>query len=216
MSDALRAASPGMLEMECAAYVEFRCKAAGCARQAYPSIVGAGPNSCILHYSDNKRRMQDGDLVVMDTGGEFEGYATDVTRTFPVNGRFTDEQARIYDAVLEAQEAGIAAVRPGVTIDQVHAAASAVLKERGLIQYFLHGTSHSVGLDVHDSSRRDAPLRAGYVLTVEPGAYIAAKSLGVRIEDVVLVTETGCEVLSKALPKTRAEIERLMQEAGPK
>lgn len=215
MVDAIRAAEPGMLEMHVAALVEVRCRLASCARQAYPSIVGSGPNSCVLHYSANTRALADGDLVVMDIGGEFEGYASDVTRTFPANGRFTAEQAAIYDAVLEAQEAGIAAVRPGVTMKQVHAAAAAVLKARGLVQYFPHGTSHSVGLDVHDPFRSDAPLRAGSVLTVEPGVYIPGKALGVRIEDTVLVTESGCEILSAGVPKTREAIEKLMAEDAP-
>lgn len=217
MLDALRAAKPGMLEMHVAALVEVRCRLASCARQAYPSIVGSGPNSCVLHYAANTRALEDGDLVVMDIGGEYRGYASDVTRTFPANGRFTDEQAAVYDAVLAAQEAGIAAVKPGATMKEVHAAATAVLKQRGLVQYFIHGTSHSVGLDVHDPWRSDAPLRPGAVLTVEPGVYIAAKSLGVRIEDTVLVTETGCEVLSAGLPKTREAIEELMAEdaTGP-
>jgi Xaa-Pro aminopeptidase len=213
--DALRAARPGLLEMQLAGIVELRCRLGGCMRQAYPSIVGAGPNSCVLHYSDNTRALADGDLVVMDLGGEYRGYACDVTRTIPANGKFTEEQAQVYDAVLAAQEAGIAVVKPGVTMRQVHTAAAAVLKERGLVQHFPHGTSHSVGLDVHDPFRQDMPLRAGSVLTVEPGVYIAAKALGVRIEDTVLVTETGCEVLSAALPKTRDAIEKLMAEDPP-
>jgi len=215
IADALRAARPGLLEMQLAGIVELRCRLGGCARQAYQSIVGAGPNSCVLHYSDNTRALADGDIVVMDIGGEYRGYACDITRTFPANGKFTEEQARVYDAVLAAQEAGIAVVRAGVTMKRVHEAAAAVLKERGLVQYFPHGTSHSVGLDVHDPFRGDAPLRAGSVLTVEPGVYIAEKALGVRIEDTVLVTETGCEVLSGALPKTREAIEKLMAEDPP-
>lgn len=213
--DALRASKPGLLEMQLAGVVELRCRLGGCARQAYPSIVGTGPNACVLHYSDNTRALADGDLVVMDIGGEYRGYATDITRTFPANGKFTAEQAQVYDAVLAAQEAGLAAVKPGVSMKQVHAAAAAVLKERGFIQYFPHGTSHSVGLDVHDPFRGDAPLRAGSVLTVEPGVYIADKALGVRIEDTVLVTEKGCEVLSAALPKTREAIEKLMAQDPP-
>lgn len=210
MFEAIAQARPGMLEVEVAGIVELACRRGGCVRQAYPSIVGAGPNSCVLHHSAGDRPLAEGDMVVMDIGGEHKGYATDVTRSFPADGKFTDEQARVYDAVLAAQEAGIAAVRPGVTMKAVHAAASAVLKERGLLHHFIHGTSHSVGLDVHDPFRGEAPLRAGSVLTVEPGVYIAASGLGVRIEDTVLVTETGCEVLSAKLPKTRAAIEALM------
>ena len=213
MRDALAAARPGTLEMGVAALVEVRCRLAGCARQAYPSIVGSGPNSCVLHYAANTRTMQAGELVVMDIGGEYRGYASDVTRTFPVGGKFTEEQARVYDAVLEAQLAGIAAVRPGATLRQVHQAAAEVLKRHGLAQYFPHGTSHSVGLDVHDPYRADEPLRAGCVITVEPGVYMTKESLGVRIEDTVLVTQSGCEVLSGALAKTREEIEQAMDAA---
>jgi Xaa-Pro aminopeptidase len=215
MKDALRAARPGMLEMQIAAIVELRCRLSGCARQAYPSIVGAGPDSCVLHYAANTRAIGADDMVVMDIGGEYEGYASDVTRTFPANGRFTDEEARVYDAVLAAQEAGIARVKPGATLREVHAAAAAVLKSRGLVQYFPHGTSHSVGLDVHDPWRADAALRAGAVITVEPGVYIADKGLGVRIEDTVLVTADGCEILSAGVPKTRDAIEKLMAEEPP-
>jgi len=215
MKDALRAAKPGMLEMQVAAIVELRCRLLGCARQAYPSIVGAGPDSCVLHYAANTRAIGADDVVVMDIGGEYSGYASDVTRTFPANGHFSDEAARVYDAVLAAQEAGIARVKPGATLRDVHAAAAAVLKERGLIQYFPHGTSHSVGLDVHDPWRADAPLAAGAVITVEPGVYIKEKGLGVRIEDTVLVTANGCEVLSAGVPKTRDAIEKLMDEEPP-
>ena len=208
--DALRTAAPGMAERELQAHVEFRCRLEGCATQAFPSIVASGPNSCVLHYMRNDRTLARGDLVVLDVGGEYDGYAADVTRTFPASGRFTDEQAKIYDAVLAAQEAALAEVRPGATLRKVHEAAVAVLKERGLVRYFTHGTSHSVGLYVHDSWRRDAELRPGCVITVEPGVYIADKSLGVRIEDTVLVTKTGCEVLSAKAPKTRAAIEAAM------
>ena len=213
--DAMRAARAGLFEYHLAAILELRCRAGGCARQAYPSIAGSGPNSCILHYDRNTRRLADGDLVVFDAGGEFEGYACDVTRTFPVSGRFTDEQAKVYDAVLEAQTAAIAAVRPGVTLRQVHEVARSVLEKHGLAKWFIHGTCHAVGLEVHDAWRRDAVLRAGCVITVEPGVYDAARNLGVRIEDTVLVTGTGCEVLSSALPKSRAEIEALMREDPP-
>ena len=213
--DALRFARPGVAEYQLAAIVEFRCKSAGCARQAFDSIAGSGPNSCILHYGTNDRITEDGDLVVLDVGGEYRGYAADVTRTFPVNGKFSAEQARVYDAVLEAQLAALDAVKPGVTLREIHAAAKAVLDRHELGQYFIHGTSHSVGLNVHDPFGRARKLSVGSVLTVEPGAYLAHKSLGVRIEDTVVVTEDGCEILSAGVPKTRAEIEKLMAEPPP-
>jgi Xaa-Pro aminopeptidase len=213
--DAGRSIAPGVGEYQVQAVIEFRCRIAGCEKQAFDSIVGSGPNSCILHYKTNRRVMQAGDLVVVDVGGEYEGYAADVTRTFPVSGRFTERQAEIYDAVLAAQKAGIEAVRPGATLRDVHAAAKAVLAEHGLDRWFLHGTSHSVGLNVHDawSSRRE--LEVGSVLTVEPGVYIAEEALGVRIEDTILVTADGPVILSSGVPKERAEVEALMAESPP-
>lgn len=215
MRDALRAAAPGVAEYQLAAIVELRCRLAGASRQAFPSIVGSGPNSCVLHYDRNRRTLEAGDLVVLDVGGEFEGYAADVTRTFPASGRFTDEQAKAYDAVLDAQKAALAAVKPGVTLRQVHEAAHAVLRERGLANFFLHGTCHSVGLEVHDPWRMKEPLRAGCVITVEPGVYDASRNLGIRIEDTVVVTEDGCEILSAGMPKERAAIEALLAEDPP-
>lgn len=214
-ADAIRAVRAGLFEYHVAAIVEMRCREGGCRRQAYPSIAGAGPNSCVLHYDRNRRRLEDGDLVVLDAGGEHDGYACDVTRTFPVSGKFTPEQAAAYDAVLEAQVAAIGAVRPGATLRDVHDVARGVLERHGLAKWFIHGTCHAVGLDVHDPWRRDAPLRPGCVLTVEPGMYDPARNLGIRIEDTVLVTESGCEVLSAALPKGRAEIEALAAEDPP-
>ncbi len=210
--DAARCIRPGLAEYQIQAIIEFRCRAAGCDRQSFDSIVGSGPNSCVLHYQANRRTMEDSDLVVIDVGGEFEGYAADVTRTFPVSGRFTKRQAEVYDAVLAAQRAGIAAVRPGATLRDVHAAAKAVLAEHGLDRWFLHGTSHSVGLNVHDAWSAGRKLEVGSILTVEPGVYIAAEQLGVRIEDTVLVTADGAVVLSRAAPKDRAELVALMAE----
>jgi len=214
-ADAMRVARAGLHEYDLAAVVELRCREGGCRRQAYPSIVGAGPNSCVLHYDRNRRRLEDGDLVVLDAGGEYEGYATDVTRTFPVSGTFTEEQAKAYDAVLEAQEAALAAVRPGVTLRQVHEVARSTLERHGLARWFIHGTCHTVGLEVHDSWRRDAVLREGCVITVEPGVYDPSRNLGIRIEDTVVVTADGCENLSASLPKRREDIEALMREEPP-
>ncbi|HVY60274.1 MAG TPA: aminopeptidase P family protein, partial [Planctomycetota bacterium] len=214
LAEAARSMRPGMAEFEVDALVRYVFRREGAERAGYPSIIGSGPNSCILHYSKNTRRLQAGDLVVCDCGAEFGRYTADVTRTFPVSGRFTPEQRRVYDAVLRAQEAGIAAVKPGATVREVHEAARAVLREAGLDRYFFHGTSHWLGLDVHDVGDYSTPLAPGMVLTVEPGAYIAEKELGVRIEDDVLVTATGREVLSAAVPRTPAEIEALMAVRG--
>jgi len=211
--EAIRAAAatarPGLPEYRLQALIEFTFRDRGCERPAFASIVGSGPNSCVLHYRDNRRTMQDGDLVVMDVGGEYRGYAADVTRTIPVSGRFTPEQRAIYEIVLRAQAAGLAKVAPGSSMRDVHQAASAVIRDAGYANAFFHGTSHWVGLDVHDVGS-DPVLRPGMVLTVEPGIYLAEKNLGVRIEDTVLVTETGCEILSAAAPKDPDEIEALV------
>jgi Xaa-Pro aminopeptidase len=213
LRESMRSSRPGLHEFELQAVLEYVCRRGGAPRQAFPSIVGSGPNGTILHYRANLRRIDEGDLVLMDVGGEYMGYAADVTRTFPANGRFTGEQARLYDIVLEAQRAALAAVRPGVTVRDVDGAARAVIKEAGYGRAFTHGTSHFVGLDVHDPAPR-GPLRAGMVLTVEPGIYLAEEGVGIRIEDTVLVTEEGVEVLSPGAPKTRKEIEALMRKKG--
>lgn len=213
--DALRTAAPGLVERDLAAIVELRCRQLGCERQSFPSIAGSGPNSCVLHYDRNTRTLAAGDIVVLDVGGERAGYAADVTRSFPVSGKFSPEQAEVYDAVLAAQEAALAVVRPGVTLGDVHEAAVKSLERAQLRRHFIHQTCHSVGLDVHDPWRRDIVLAPGMIVTVEPGVYDAARAIGVRIEDTVLVTESGYELLSAGLPRTRAEVEALMAEDAP-
>ncbi|HEX5137249.1 MAG TPA: M24 family metallopeptidase [Planctomycetota bacterium] len=182
------------------------------AMPAYRFVVGSGPRSTIPHWFRNDGPLAAGDLLVIDAGGSVDRYATDITRTFPVSGRFSPRQREVYDAVLAAQLAGIAAVKPGATLQQVDAAARGVLKKAGLDRYFLHGTCHHVGLDVHDPG--PPLLAAGMTITVEPGVYIREEALGIRIEDVVLVTEDGADVLSRNLPKDPGEIERLLGEPG--
>jgi len=174
----------------------------------YVFVVASGANSTIPHHFRNDGPLADGDVLVIDAGGSVDRYATDITRTFPVNGRFAPRQREVYEAVLRAQLAGIRAVKPRATLQQVDAAARAVLKEAGLDAYFIHATCHHVGLDVHDPG--PPLLAAGMTITVEPGVYIPAERLGVRIEDVVLVTADGAEVLSEAFPKDADEIERLL------
>jgi Xaa-Pro aminopeptidase len=205
--DALGEIRPGSTEAAVDAALLAGVRRRG-ARPAYTFVVGSGRNSTIPHYFRNDGPLADGDLLVIDAGGSVERYATDITRTFPVGGSFTPRQREVYDAVLRAQLAGIEAVRPGATLQQVDAAARAVLKEAGLDRYFIHATCHHVGLDVHDPG---PPLLApGMTITVEPGVYIPEESLGVRIEDVVLVTEDGAEVLTRDFPKAAADIERLL------
>lgn len=206
--------APGVMEYEVEATIEYTFRRRGAERPAFPSIVGSGPFSTILHYDRNDRRMEAGDLVVVDIGAEYSGYAADVTRTYPVSGRFTDRQREIYQIVLDAQKAALERIRPGARIsgpNGVHAAASDYIRAQGYGEYFIHGTSHYIGLYVHDVGSTSRPLEPGMVLTVEPGIYIPEENLGVRIEDDVLVTEDGYEMLSD-FPREIAEIEALMAE----
>jgi len=212
----------GEYEYEVAAIMVGSYLMDGCRRSAYAPIVGSGPNSTILHYSRNSRRMDEGEVVVMDVAAECNNYASDITRTVPANGKFSARQREIYDIVLGAQRAAIAAVKPGMTIpkkspNSLYQIAYDYINTHGkdlhgepLGKYFTHGLSHHVGLDVHDESDTKEPLKAGMVITIEPGIYIPEENIGVRIEDVVLVTETGAKVLSAALPVDPDEIERAM------
>ena len=223
--DAHQAASAavrdGRHEYEVQAALEYEFRRAGASGPAFPSIVGSGPNSVTLHYDKNSRQMHQGEVVVVDIGAEFDEYAADVTRTYPVAGKFSARQREIYDIVLGAQEAALKVVKPGVTIGKsgpIHRAAYEYidthgkdLKGNSLGQYFIHGTSHHLGLDVHDAvSDTSRALEPGMVITVEPGIYISDENLGIRIEDVVLITETGYELLTRKLPRTPEEIEKLM------
>ncbi len=208
-----KAIAPDRFEYEVQGLFEGCCRFYGCEAQGYPSIVGSGPNSCILHYDKNRRQMKSGDMLVLDAAGECGGYSADVTRTFPISGKFTDEQRKVYNAVLRAQDAGIKMCRPGVTVREVGEASRAVLKEEGYLEYLPHGVSHWLGLDVHDAGDYSLPLAPGMVLTVEPGIYIAAKELGCRIEDDILVTEDGPVNLSGYAPRKAEEIEALLAKA---
>jgi Xaa-Pro aminopeptidase len=219
---AMRRIEPGMYEYQAEAIIEYVFRREGAERLGFPSIVGSGPNSTLLHYDKNRRRMAAGDVVVMDIGAEFGYYTADITRTVPVSGTFTDRQRAIYRLVLGAQQAAIDLVRPGVTIRRLDQAAREYLKANsGTLcgsmtcdRYFVHGLSHWLGMDVHDVGRIDTPLAAGMVLTIEPGVYISTEQLGVRIEDDVLVTADGHEVLSRHVPKQPEEIEAVMREPG--
>lgn len=222
---------PDMTEFQAEAIVQFVFTDLGAEHEGYPSILGGGANSCVLHYETNRKVLHAGDLLVSDVGAEYHGYTADVTRTLPVNGSFSPEQRAIYELELKAQEAGIAQVRAGNAFHAPHEAATRIiaqgLMDLGIIKdasevkrYFMHGTSHYLGLDVHDAGHY-GPLQAGEVITVEPGIYIPAGSpcdpkwwnIGVRIEDDVLVTTGEAEVLSACVPKTVAEIEALMRKA---
>ncbi len=238
---AMKAAQPGVGEWVLEAELVYEFMRRGARTPAYTSIVGSGANACVLHYVENSATMQDGDLVLIDAGCEYAHYAADITRTFPVNGTFSDAQAALYEIVLGAQLAAINACQPGNDINAPHQAAvreiTGGLVGLGLLQgdtdtlirgdahtpYFMHGTSHFLGLDVHDVGVRKRGkdwrvLEPGMVLTVEPGIYMADESvpeayrnIGIRIEDDVLVTATGNEVLTAGAVKTIADIEAMMR-----
>jgi Xaa-Pro aminopeptidase len=240
---AMKAAKPGVNECEIDALFRGIFRKHGCERPAYEPIVGSGPNATILHYRRNNRDLQDGELLLIDAGCELDYYASDVTRTFPVNGRFSPEQRALYDIVLEAQNRAIDAAKVGATLDDVHQASAAVitrgllalgliegpfeeaLKEQRYKTYYMHKCSHWLGMDVHDvgayyRAGKARPLEPGMVLTVEPGIYVSEhatgpaeryRGIGIRIEDDVLVTESGNEVLTADIPRTVDAVERACQ-----
>lgn len=221
-ADLIRQARPGMWEYQLEATLEAGFRSRGADRVGYPSIVGSGINGTTLHYDVNRRRTQPGDLVVVDAAAEYAQYTADVTRTFPISGTFTARQRAIYDLVLATQQEGIDSVRPGMTLQRLNQIARAYMREHsgslcGTVTcdaFFIHGLSHWIGMDVHDVGPGNAPFVPGMVLTVEPGIYLPAESLGVRIEDDVLVTAAGHEVLTTAAPRAAADIERLMQQSA--
>jgi len=218
--EAWRLVEPGINEYEVEAAIEYVFRAEGAERVGFPSIVGSGPNTTTLHYDKNRRRTEAGDLLLTDIGAEFGYYTADITRTVPVSGTFTPRQRALYELVLGAQEAGLAAVRPGSNIGAAHQAAVNYMDAhsgdlcggRSCSTYFVHGLSHWLGMDVHDVGGMMTPFRPGMVLTVEPGIYIEAEGIGIRIEDDVLVTASGYELLTAALPRKPDEIEALMRQ----
>lgn len=221
---------PGMKEYEAQAIVEYHARKNGSEYMGYPSICGAGQNASVLHYTFNRKMLVDGELLLVDMGAEYHGYTADITRTVPVNGRFSEEQRQIYNLVLEAQSAGVEKCRPMQPFRAAHKAAADVIakgllklgiisSESGSGRYFMHGTSHYLGLDVHDAGTYTL-LKPGVVMTVEPGIYIPEGSpcdpkwwnISVRIEDDVLVTEGDPVVMSAALPREAREVEETMRD----
>ncbi|MQA41265.1 Xaa-Pro aminopeptidase [Rugamonas aquatica] len=248
---AMRASKPGMYEYEIEAELLYEFRRNGAQAPAYNSIVAAGANACVLHYSANNAQSRDGELILIDAGCELDGYASDITRTYPVNGRFSAPQKRLYELVLAAQSAALKAIAPGLPYSGAHEAAVQVLAQGMLdlgllnpnthgsladiiadkryLQFYMHGTGHWIGMDVHDVGQyRDTAaegkpsrtLQPGMALTVEPGIYVRPAdgvpeeywNTGIRIEDDVLVTPDGHTILSAAAPKTVADIEQLMQQ----
>jgi Xaa-Pro aminopeptidase len=211
MRAAMQAARPGMTEEQLRIIIEDGFRRAGTNRLAFPSIVGVARNSTVLHYQDGNNVIRSGDLILCDIGAEVDYYAADVTRTFPVDGRFTPEQRGIYETVLAAQEAAAAKLRAGVVYDEAQVAANQVMDRAHHRDDFWHGLGHFVGLDVHDAGDLAKPLPAGAVVTIEPGIYLPNREIGVRIEDDFLVTATGAENMSRAIPRTVAEVEAAMR-----
>ena len=239
---AMQFATPGCYEYQLEAELHHEFAMTGARTPAYNTIVGSGENACILHYTQNSAQINDGDLILIDAGAEFQGYAADITRTFPVNGVFSQPQREIYELVLKAQEKVLAMLGPGVTLGEATIQCAEVITQ-GLVElniltgtvaenlnneswrmYFIHGLGHFLGLDVHDVGNykingKDRLLKPGMVLTVEPGIYIPRnsdvpeqyKGIGIRIEDDVVITATGVDVLSADVPKTVDEIEALMK-----
>jgi Xaa-Pro aminopeptidase len=215
---AMRAARPDLHEYQLEALVEYEFRRRGAERLGFPSIVGSGPNGTVLHYDENRRQTRPGDLIVMDVGAEYGYYTADVTRTIPVSGRFEPRQRRLYELVLGSQQAAIDAVRPGTDLATLNRVAREYMRSHsgglcgggGCDRYFVHGLSHWLGMNVHDVGPFTRKLEPGMVLTIEPGIYLPAESLGIRIEDDILVTETGAEVLSSGIPRTVEEVEAAM------
>ena len=210
MRAAMRAARPGIREHELKSIIEAEFRAAGARRLAFPSIVGVARNAAVPHYMGGDAEIRSGDLILADIGAEFESYAADITRTFPVDGRFTPEQRRIYETVLRAQEAAAGQLRAGAVYEDLERTATNVIEAAGHRDAFWHGLGHFVGLDVHDVGDTAQPLPAGAVLTIEPGIYLPERNFGIRIEDEYLVTAAGNEHLSRSIPRSVAEIEAAM------
>ncbi len=214
---AMKAVKPGVWEYQIGALMKYEFERRGCEWPAYPPIVGSGFNSTVLHYDRDDRQMQEGDVVVIDVGGAYGGYTSDITRTLPVSGHYTPRQREIYEVVLGAQNAALAATKPGVTSASLHQIAMDYINHHGkdqhgkpLGQYFIHGLGHSVGLNVHDPADYNQSLQAGMVITNEPGIYIPEEKIGIRIEDMVLITPDGAELLTRRLPRAPDEIEKTM------
>lgn len=243
---AMQSCRPGMKEYQIEAEIMHTFLQHGARSSAYGSIVGGGPNGCILHYTDNNDTLKDGDLLLIDAGAEYQCYAADITRTFPVNGKYSLAQRQLYEIALEAQQAAIEQIRPGKHWNEPHEAAVEVIadglvklglikgptrkaiKEETYRKFYMHRTGHWLGMDVHDVGDYKVGgewrvFEPGMTLTVEPGIYIPAGyrgvpkkwwNIGIRIEDDVLVTKSGCEVLTKGVPKDPAEVEDLMSLAA--
>lgn len=220
----MKNAKAGMKEYQLEAYFDFECKTKGVKDLAFTTIAASGKNATILHYAENNSELKDGDLILFDLGAQWNLYNADITRTFPINGKFTDRQKEVYEAVLRVNKAVIEKIKPGVNSKELNTWSRNLIAEEciklGLIKekkdvskYYWHSIGHSLGLDTHDLGMqgREFIFNEGMVFTVEPGIYISQESIGIRIEDDILVTKDGCEVLTKNMIKEINEIEELMK-----
>lgn len=219
--DIMESAQAGMMEYELEALLFYRMQRNGLKHWGFAPIIAAGINAATLHYEKNDCQIAPGDLVLMDVGADNNNYSADITRCFPINGKFSERQAQVYNAVLRVQKTIIEMIKPGVELmdlqDKTRELIATELIELGLIsepkdvvKYYMHGVSHFLGMNTHDLGGRSATLEVGNVITVEPGIYIPEEKLGVRIEDDVLVTEAGHCVLSQNIPKEISEIEEIL------
>jgi Xaa-Pro aminopeptidase len=217
----MKAVKPGMYECELEAIIEYTFKKNGARENGFLPIVGSGPFSCFLHYNKNDRKINAGDVVVIDMGAEYDMYTADITRTIPVSGRFTKRQKEIYNIVLKAHNEAIKLIKPGIRKDEIHKKSVEIIsnglinlglinEEKEYRRYYIHGTSHPIGLDVHDPALSDV-LMPGMIITIEPGIYIQQENLGIRIEDDVLITENGYEILSDSVPYIIEKIEKFIR-----
>jgi Xaa-Pro aminopeptidase len=203
----------GVSERDLQTQLEYAFFANGATGLSYSSIVGSGPNGAVLHWDQNTRLLKEGDLVVVDAAAEYGRYAADVTRTYPVSGKFNADQAKVYRAVYQAQEDIMAAIRPGVSMDELQHVAEESLRRAGYLKDFIHGFGHFVGLDVHDAGLYEKALPVGAIFTVEPGVYLPERGFGVRIEDEVIVTPTGYRLLTAAFPRKLEDVEAWLAKA---
>ena len=214
--------APGQMEYQAQAEFEYAIRYNGAEGTAFDTIAGSGINGCMLHYGTNHCRMEDGKLLLLDLGAKMKGYCADITRTYPVSGKYSQRQKQIYDIVLRANQEVTKAAKPGLTLKQLNEICKQVLadgllaigkieKAEDIGTYYMHGVSHHLGLDTHDAIAHDeVPLAPGMVITNEPGLYIDEEEIGISIEDDLLITQDGCEVLSSDVPRTTEEIEALM------
>lgn len=210
---AAKATVAGVSERDVQTQMEYAFFSAGATGLSYPSIVGTGPDGAVLHWDKNSRLLKDGEVVVIDAAAEYGRYAADITRTYPVSGHFSEEQAKVYRAVYQAQQDIMAAIRPGVSMSDLQKVAEDSLRRAGYLANFIHGFGHWVGLDVHDAGLYDKPIPVNAIFTVEPGVYLPDKGFGVRIEDEVMMTSSGYKLLTEALPRKLEDVEAWVAKA---